>query len=991
MRRAIHSAPGRLTEETDAFGHRDYAEALTDVLLEAEPPFTAGLFGAWGVGKTTIINEVGARLRADHTDTTAFVTLAAWRSEGGSFRREFLREAEQQLAGAGALRRRHRRVTSDLYATSTRSHERAGWSPARLLQLALALAVLGGLLYLAGVRRWHDVVHSTDLKPPIVVFLALFAVIAYVLNLVLAVIQPRTASVTSLRLEEPERFVERFADLLGDVTKRRVIVAIDDVDRMSAAEAVEILRTVKTFLEPTTVRGRGRPAPPAVVFVVAADRAVLRAHLAAHLSEGAPRFGDTRTPEQLADDYLAKFFSASVSVRPVLDDDMHVYMRAHVAELTQRIVPERRLDERIVRMCVAGLRHNPRRVEQFVNTMQLRWQLVRARERSREADDGDALLSSDLATIVKLALIEEEWPQAFERLQERPGLLATWNALAAEGSTPGEHEWGGEDWEAFASFLRASVDVSPASLRPFLRLRRTVVERDLPRYDTFHDAAVSPGSAEAVAAFVQELDYDLITRYAARMTDIMREQLSDGNLDGTVHCLDAALNVSHRTGQGFDFRAILEAAVAEPALTTTLQRVSPTPLVYAARVIGGHVQSRVEMALADQIIATASRGEAPADTARALAEGPLTPLSPAAEERLRCAFASPPLIDAFAHYLPLLEARRIGFPAGAAEHALQAVTAPRDRAGLRAAGAAWEVLVQAVHEHKLESEHDALLQHFGAVLSQGADDAELTQHLEDIAGVSAALQRAGEEPRLLVAESVSAVAQRVPGTWRLALKITIDLSGGDWGGDRSVARFVAYAAAFLPGARAVPVETESYDEWHSAAEWWAPTLAAAVVAAEARGDHDGVKWLADEYGWCRGIHATVAPLYLARLERGSRSRVEAEILIQTEDRLAPSDRPRLRALIPTWHTATAHSDGPRVLHDRAWRMFDADDLAETLVELLTDSSTAPSDSLVGAVFDRVGDVGKAARERLRAVLAVDGGRNASSAALRELTLRLNEE
>jgi KAP-like P-loop domain-containing protein len=695
VRKAKHTAPDR---DTDAFGHRDYAHALTEVLLDAEPPFTMGLFGPWGVGKTTILDDVRARIRADHGTTTAFIQVAAWRSEGESFRREFLRAAEQQLVAAGALPRRHRRVTSDLYATSTRSHERLGWSPVRLFQLALAIAALGGVLYWAGVRSGHDLVHRTDLRAPIAVFLAMFAATAYVLSLALAVIQPRVRSVTALRLEEPERFTERFASLLGAVTRRRVIIAIDDVDRMSSPEAVDILRTVKTFLEPTTALGDPRRAGPAVVFVVAADRAMLRAHVAAELAEGAPRFGDTRTAEQLADDYLAKFFSASVSVRPVLDDDMHVYMRAHIAQLMHRIDPGRGLDERIVRMCVAGLRHNPRRVKQFASTMELRWHLVRARERSWEAPEGEAPLSSDLATIVKLTLIEEEWPQALERLQERPGALAAWSALAADGAAPGDDEWGGEDWEHFASFLRASHDVAPSSLRPFLRLRRSVVERELPRYDAFHGAATCPGSPEAVAAFVQDLDYHLMTRYAARMTDIMREELRYGNLDGTVHCLEAALNVPHLTGHSFDFRAILEAAIAEPALRPSLQRVSPVPLVYAARVIGGGVQSTVEVALADHIIATASRGESPGDAARALAGEPLTLLSPAARERLRSAFGASPLIDAFEHYLPLLAARCMGFPDGVAEHALRAVTAPREPLVLRGAGAAWEVLVDALHE-----------------------------------------------------------------------------------------------------------------------------------------------------------------------------------------------------------------------------------------------------------------------------------------------------
>jgi hypothetical protein len=170
-----------------------------------------------------------------------------------------------------------------------------------------------------------------------------------------------------------------------------------------------------------------------------------------------------------------------------------------------------------------------------------------------------------------------------------------------------------------------------------------------------------------------------------------------------------------------------------------------------------------------------------------------------------------------------------------------------------------------------------------------------------------------------------------------------------------------------------------------------PTLAAAAAAADARGDHEAVKWLVDEYGWYRGVHEVVAARYLARLEPRGGSPIEAEILIETHNGLEASDRRRLRTLIPTWHTLTERADGLRFVHDRAWRMFDADDLATTLVDLLTDSSTPPSDALIAAVRDRVRDVSEPAQERLRAVLATDGLLERSSAVLRDLASKLERD
>jgi hypothetical protein len=40
---------------SDAFGHRDYTDALISILEDESPPPTIGLFGPWGVGKSTIL------------------------------------------------------------------------------------------------------------------------------------------------------------------------------------------------------------------------------------------------------------------------------------------------------------------------------------------------------------------------------------------------------------------------------------------------------------------------------------------------------------------------------------------------------------------------------------------------------------------------------------------------------------------------------------------------------------------------------------------------------------------------------------------------------------------------------------------------------------------------------------------------------------------------------------------------------------------------
>ena len=58
--------------DEDAFGHSDYAEALSEVLMSVRPPFTLGLFGDWGIGKTRIIDEIKGRLAKHNCGVVVF-------------------------------------------------------------------------------------------------------------------------------------------------------------------------------------------------------------------------------------------------------------------------------------------------------------------------------------------------------------------------------------------------------------------------------------------------------------------------------------------------------------------------------------------------------------------------------------------------------------------------------------------------------------------------------------------------------------------------------------------------------------------------------------------------------------------------------------------------------------------------------------------------------------------------------------------------------
>ena len=100
----------------DAFGHQQYADALRDLIESPsnEPPFSIGLLGPWGTGKSTIKEFYRRGLEADKSgsrgqrrpDRVRAITFNAWRFGGEQdLKRSLLREAFRQLGGDEAALR----------------------------------------------------------------------------------------------------------------------------------------------------------------------------------------------------------------------------------------------------------------------------------------------------------------------------------------------------------------------------------------------------------------------------------------------------------------------------------------------------------------------------------------------------------------------------------------------------------------------------------------------------------------------------------------------------------------------------------------------------------------------------------------------------------------------------------------------------------------------------------------------------------------------
>jgi len=260
--------------EADAFGHHHFA-VLLEGYIEAEriePPYSIGLLGKWGSGKSSIKSLYLSSLaddvasppgRKSRAQRVYPITFNAWRFGGEDIKRALLRQVYLELGGdpheleealfrhvqrSRPEKREIREILRDVF-------DQWGWS---LVQVLLVFVVVIGTV--AGIGRFlglsDDQVIGWLLGASVVVA---GAMVKFLLD---ASRIPRHANVT--RVESPRTTAEEFEDMLVRQIQRfkagntdlgigrhceRIVIFVDDLDRLSPEEMITGLDTVRTFME----------------------------------------------------------------------------------------------------------------------------------------------------------------------------------------------------------------------------------------------------------------------------------------------------------------------------------------------------------------------------------------------------------------------------------------------------------------------------------------------------------------------------------------------------------------------------------------------------------------------------------------------------------------------------------------------------------------------------------------------------------------------
>ena len=319
----LRDEPLEHLDEEDKLHHKGYVRILLDAIKEMTPPFTLGIFGGWGVGKTSIVRDLLNSAKQDkELAKTPIVHLDIWKYEGDSLRRQFLLDMQDELKNQGSLDKQFF-VEPELYTSRTEEGQTEPRFSKRRLKEVWPLLLEVFAISIAGIF----VISLLEIKSQFQILLSalLIPLLLYLIpRLSRVVVVQKKYSISEAALYSSEQFEKVFKKMISDTNCKcnKIIIIIDNLDRCCRSRVVEVLSVIKTYLEPI---GQKK-----CIFIIPCDDLAIKEQIKAEYKVS---FESSKKAEEYADEYIRKFFNASIRITPFIEKEIEPYIEAQLNKI----------------------------------------------------------------------------------------------------------------------------------------------------------------------------------------------------------------------------------------------------------------------------------------------------------------------------------------------------------------------------------------------------------------------------------------------------------------------------------------------------------------------------------------------------------------------------------------------------------------------------------------------------------------------------------
>jgi hypothetical protein len=440
-------------KEIDNFGHGEIANSIIQVIKKAPSPFNVGIYGQWGVGKSTICKIIEDRLSSE--EDYKVVYFDTWKYERDSFRRQFLITLDESLRLNLDFKKRLNQSLTEVDPTAGEikfDYDMFLNVVGRACLVIFGLGVVGLLIAI-----YADV----DIGFKFLAFATSgLSALTYILNLQISVIKRVQISTTTNKTDSAEGFEEHFAEVISKIQANKLLVIIDNLDRLSSEKAVALLSDIKTFLSDDKYVFHKNEIENNTIFVVPCDNKAINSQL---IEEYGTSFD--------SEEYLRKFFNHSIQIPKFLSTELDNFI---VGKLNSTKVLEFKDNYDLVFILSSAFRNNPREIIQFINSLISLYVLVKERKIDTISD------SENFAFLAKILVIRSKWSRLYDKIENEA--IRTNNKLSEIVSSLE----GCEDKDSLTNFLNMTSHVNDDEhLDIYFSLRQSEEQKKVPEWNSF--------------------------------------------------------------------------------------------------------------------------------------------------------------------------------------------------------------------------------------------------------------------------------------------------------------------------------------------------------------------------------------------------------------------------------------------------------------------------------------------------------------------------
>ncbi len=505
----------------DLFNHKHFVEVLEYLIQHSKTPLNIALYGKWGVGKSTVLNFLDDRIRHDKNlnKNFRFINIDAWKLSPSSLRQELLLELNILLdkpIEPEIIEDRLWNVHEEDFSIKEGFRK---WFRRKGIKLIYYPCIFGAIL--GGGLSLNQLVGGGWVTPTVVTSLLIPILLAMVQTLQdISKNANRIGKKIIPRVESSHQFQEIFSTIISKQKPKKIIIALDNLDRCDDESVVNILGTVKTFMDVENC-----------IYIIPCDEtAIIK-----HLQRQKGKYEDYDAVE-----FLNKFFQVAINIPPQIQEGLDTYAEKQMLLFKPTIS----FDSNVKDVLISGITKNPRKIRQFLYNLVILYKLAKIKE-ERGIIHKDTV-TGNTGFLTKIVVIKGEWPDFYRKLETRHDLLdlIQRNLDGEPLSDPDQNTINeiitknpGLDY-----FLKSTNLIKAINPLPFIQLNQESFESTIPQLENFI-LNVSQNKSDSVKSSLKQLESDQQNNYINEIIKLVHQYIQNRRFQFAFNSLNVLLEV----------------------------------------------------------------------------------------------------------------------------------------------------------------------------------------------------------------------------------------------------------------------------------------------------------------------------------------------------------------------------------------------------------------------------------------------------------------